>query len=208
MTTVQLAHLLLPQVPASRFVSHQIGKLGPHGEPLMAIDFFHRPVPMGADLCRRDVTVASFQPDGVWEPGRDSPVNFTRTSSKVQMAIAPGCRLKPGGYFGWVQPEGVDGLAPAALRRLAGLQAVAKAGGRLPQVNCESDLDPTACARTPQALIGSLMLDRIFIIQPDRSGWAFSVMPTGPGQPYWRVTIPPEGIDEPIAMRWGLPAPF
>lgn len=210
MTTSQLARLLLPDQPAGRFVAHEVGKLGPHGEPLMAINFFHRPMPLGADLCRRDVTVASFQPEGAWEPGRDSPVRFTRASSKVQMAVAPRCRLKAGGYFGWVQPEGVDELAPQALRRLVALQAVAKAGGQLPiKVTCESEDDAKVCAQPSRTLIASLPLDRIYIIQPDRSGWAFSVMPNGSGQLFWDVRIPPEGIaDEPIVIRWGRPAPF
>lgn len=210
MTTSQLARLLLPDQPADRFVSHEVGKLGPHGEPLGVINFFHRAVPIGADLCRRDVTNALFQPDGVWEPGRDSPVKFTRASSKVQMAVAPRCRLKAGGYFGWVQPEGVDELAPQALRRLVALQAAARAGRQLPnKVTCESEADAKVCAQPSQTLVANLPLDRIYIIQPDRSGWAFSVMPNGPGQLYWDVRIPPKGIaDEPIVMRWGRPAPF
>lgn len=210
MTTSQLARLLLPDHPAGRVVSHEVGELGTHGEPLGAINFFHRPVPIGVDLCRRDVTNALFQPDGVWEPGKDSPVRFTRASSSVQMAVAPRCRLKWGGYFGWVQPEGVDELAPQALRRLVALQAVARAGGQLPiKVTCESEADANVCAQPSRTLVANLPLDRIYIIQPDRSGWSFSVMPTGPGQLYWDVRIPPEGIaDEPIVMRWGRPAPF
>lgn len=209
MTTGQLARLLLPGQPESRFASHEVGRLGVHGEPLGVINFFHRPVPIGADLCRRDVTSALFQPAGAWEPGRDSPVRFTRASHRVQMAVAPACRFKAGGYFGWVQPEGVDELAPQALRRLAALQAVARGGGQLPKVDCASEIDPPACARPPQELIASLTLDRIYIIQADRSGWSFSVKPAGPGQPFWDVRIPPEGIaDEPIVLRWGMPAPF
>lgn len=210
MSTSQLARLLLPDQPAGRFVSHEVGKLGTHGEPLGTINFFHRTVPLGADLCRREVTNAYFQPDGTWEFGKDSPVRFTRSGPAVQMAVAPRCRLKAGGYFGWVQPEGVDELAPQALRRLVALQAVAKAGGQLPiKVTCESEADANVCAQPSQTLVASLPLDRIYIIQPDRSGWAFSVMPKGPGQLYWNVTIPPEGvIDEPMVMRWGRPAPF
>lgn len=209
MTTSQLARLLLPDHPAGRFVSHEVGELGTHGEPLGVINFFHRPVPIGADLCRRDVTNALFQPDGVWEPGKDSPVRFTRASSSAQMVVAPQCRLKAGGYFGWVQPEGVDELVPQALRRLVALQAVARAGGELPKVTCESDADSNACAPPLRTLIASLPLDRIYIIQPDRSGWAFSVMPKGPGQLFWDVRMPPEGMpDEPVIMRWGMPAPF
>jgi len=210
MKTEQLARLVLPDQPAGRFVSHEVGKLGPHGEPLMAINFFHRPVPLSEDLCRRDVTVASFQPEGTWQPGRDSPVRFTRSSPAVQIAVAPQCRFQAGGYFGWVQPEGVDELAPQALRRLVALQTIAKAGGQLPnKVACQSEDDAKACKKPSNALIAALPLDRIFIIQPDRSSWAFSVMPHGPGQNYWHVTIPPEGVvGEPVVMRWGRPAPF
>lgn len=202
--------MLLPGEPAGRFVGHEVGKLGVHGEPLMAIDFFHRSVPIGTDLCRRDVTSALFQPDGVWEAGRDSPVKFTRAAAKVQMAVAPRCRLKPGGYFAWVQPEGVDELAPRALRRLLRLHAIAKTRRQLPlKVTCQSELDSKVCDKGPIALIAGLTLDRIFIIQPDRSSWSFSIMPSGPGQVYWDVTLPPEGIvDEPVVMRWGMPAPF
>ena len=210
MTTAQLARLLLPDQPADRFVSHEVRKSSPHGEPLGTINFFHRPVPIGADLCRRDVTNAYFQPYGAWEPGKDSPVRFTRSGSAVQMAVAPRCRLKEGGYFGWVQPEGVDELAPQALRRLVALQAIVKAGRQLPiKVVCQSEDDAKACDKTASALIAALPLDRIFIIQPDQSGWAFSVMPDGPGQLYWNVTIHPEGIvGEQVVMRWGRPAPF
>lgn len=210
MTTGELARLLMPGVPAGRFDSHEVGRLGPHGEPLMNIDFFQQPVPIGTDLCRRDVTSALFQPDGVWEAGRDSPVRFTRTAVKVQMAVAPRCRLKAGGYFGWVQPEGVDELAPHALRRLASLQAAAKAKGELPvKLACESEHDPKDCDRGANALLADLPLDRIFIIQPHASRWGFSVMPDGPGKAYWHVTIPPEAVNkEPLVMRWGLPAPF
>lgn len=210
MTTSQLAQLLLPNEPPEKFVAHEVGKLGPHGEPLGVINFFHRPVPLGADLCRREVTNAYFQPDGTWEFGKDSPVRFTRSGPAVQLAVAPRCRLKAGGYFGWVQPEGVDELAPQALRRLLALQTIAKAGGPLPiKVVCQSEDDAKVCDKSPNALIAGLTLDRIFIIQPDRSSWSFSVMPTGPGEVYWHVTIPPEGIvDEPLVMRWGRPAPF
>lgn len=210
MTTSQLARLLLPDQLAGLVVSHEVGELGSHGEPLGEINFFHRPVPIGADLCRRDVTNALFQPDGVWEPGRDSPVRFTRASSSVQMAVAPRCRLKAGGYFAWVQPEGVGELAVQALRRLVALQAIAKAGGQLPlEVTCQSEDDAKVCDKSPNALIAGLALERIFIIQPHRSNWSFSVMPSGPGQAHWNVTIPPEGItDEPVIMRWGRPAPF
>lgn len=210
MTTAQLARLLFPNQPVGRFVSHEAEGLGPHGEPLGVINFFHRPVPIGADLCRRDVTSALFQPDGSWESGQDSPVRFTRAARSVQMAVAPGCRLKSGGYFAWVQPEGVEKLAPQALRRLVAFQALARAGGQLPiKVVCKSDDDANVCAQTEQALIANLPLDRIYIIKPYRSGWVFSVMPNGPGQIYWHVTVSPEGTSDPrIIMRWGLPAPF
>lgn len=209
MTTTQLARLLLPDQPASRFVSHEVGKLGTHGEPLGVINFFHRPVPIGDELCRRDVTNAYFQPDGAWEFGKDSPVRFTRSGPAVQMALAPRCRLKAGGYFGWVQPQGAVETAPQALRRLVKLQAAARARGKLPKVRCESEIDATLCAQPVRRLIASLPLDRIFIIQPDRSGWSFSVMPTGPGQLYWNVSLPPEGVaDEPVVLRWAMPAPF
>ncbi|MCY7280621.1 MAG: hypothetical protein LH610_06950 [Sphingomonas bacterium] len=119
------------------------------------------------------------------------------------------CRFKQGGYFAWVQPEGVDELALQA-RRLVALQAAAKAGGQLPiKVTCESEADAKICMQPLRILIASLPLDRIYIIQPDRSGWAFSVMPSGPGQLYWNVTIPPQGIlDEPVVLRWGRPPPF
>jgi hypothetical protein len=208
MTTQELARLFFPDQPSGTFVSHEVPGPGIHGEPLMAINFFHSSVPIGADVCTRDVTVALFQPDGRWEPGRDSPVKFTRADSKVQMAIAPHCRLSSGGYFGWVQPKDVAELVPEALRQLARLHAVARAGGPLPEVKCLSD-DPTVCAQPSRALLANLTLDRIYSIEPARFGWRFAIMPNGPGQLFWDVRIPPEDApDDPITMRWGMPAPF
>ncbi len=212
MSTQQLAQLLLPDEPAGRFVSHELGAPGPHNDPLLAVNFFARPTALGDDLCQRDAVRASLQPDDTWLPGgvqQDVAVKFVRAYPKVQIAAAPRCRFKQGGYFAWVQPEGVDELAPQALRRLVALQAVAKAGGQLPKVTCASEAGDNACTPPLRTVIASLPLDRIYIIQPDQSGWAFSVMPSGPGQLYWDVRIPPEGIfDEPIVMRWGRPAPF
>ena len=207
MTTQELARLFFPNRPSGTFVSHEVPRPGVHGEGLMKINFFHPSSPVSADLCTRDVTVALFEHDRP-PTGRDSPVKFTRADSKVQMAIAPRCRLSSGGYFGWVQPKDVAELVPEALRRLARLQAAARAGGPLPEVKCLSD-DPTVCAQPSQALLANLTLDRIYSIEPARFGWRFAIMPNGLGQLYWDVRIPPEDApDDPITMRWGMPAPF
>ena len=210
MTTSQLARLLMPEQPARRFISHEVGNLGPHGEPLSIVNFFYRPIPLGPDLCRRDVVSVSLQPSGVWQPGQDSPVKFSRASPGLQIAAAPRCRFKQGGYFAWVQPEEAHDGAAQALRRLLAIQSVAKTGARLPvRLDCQSEPETNACGKSAHSLIASLPLDRIFIVQPNENGWRFSVMPYGPGQHFWDVTLTREDAPEArMTLRWGMPAPF
>lgn len=208
MTTAQVARLLLPGVPAGRFVGHEVGGLGAHGEPMGDIDFFHRSTPIGTDLCRREVTSALFQPDGIWEPGRDSPVRFTRAAANVHVAVAPRCRSKPGASFALVQPKEDQALAVKALRRLVAIQKVARAGGRLPNIDCTSEFDSKDCAN-PARTIAALPLDRISIIEGRQTRLDFAMMPEGPDKPNWKVSLPlEEATGEAIVMHWGYPPPF
>lgn len=216
MTTAELARLLQPNEPTDRFVSHELIRHGFPGHPLGGVLLFARPVPFGNDLCRRDSVYVGLDPvlESDSSPSRpDVPMKFASADNKVQLVAAPQCRLKAGSFFAWVQPERALDGATRNLRRLLSLQKAAQAGAPLAaEVVCRFEPPAEeACTRPPRVLLASLPLDRIFIVDPRREGWEFSVMPDGPGEGklFWEVILTPEQAGEQkVTLGWRVVAPF
>ena len=195
MTTAELARLLLPDQPPGRFVSHKLDRFFSPGFPLSSVEFFGRPKPLGADFCRRDGIYASVS------DGSASPTAY--------IAAAPKCRIRPGGFFARVQPDTAFVGAQQALRRLLALQAAAKRGDPRIMVTCKTESSTNPCDRPGPAVLVDLPLHQIYTIEPRDDGWEINVMPTGPGQLYWRVLLPSEkAADQTISLVWRQPAPF
>jgi hypothetical protein len=215
MATAQLARTLLDGGAAAPMVGHELrGSAFPEG-PLGGVAFFPPARPSGSELCRRDTLLVSLAPvegESAGTSRRDAPVRKQSVRQTPQIALAPGCRLRRGGHFAWVQNSSWEEAA-AALQRLAALQREArKGGGAGVALRCSSELDAGRCAGGAQAVLAQLPLHRMFIVQPrdeaKRAAWTFTVMPAGPGQPFWAVELADGGAGgADLHMRWELPAP-
>ena len=195
MTTAQLARLLLPDQPRGRFLSHRLDRFFSPGFPPSAVEFFGRPGPVGAAFCRGDGIYASVT------DGSASPTAY--------VAAAPKCRMRAGAFFARVQPETAFVGAQAALKRLLALHAAAKRGDARMNVTCNTETSTNPCDRPARAVLANLPLHQIYIIEPRGDGWEFDVMPTGPGQLYWRVLLPSEKAqDQTVSLSWRAPVPF
>ncbi len=198
--TAELARRLLPNEIAGRVVDHRVIESGFPGGA--AVEFYGPPSPHPDGTCRRERHFV--------------PVSAARKpsapASAVQVALAPRCRLPAGALFANIQPhQEVEG-ALAALLRLKDAQALAASERPLPfDLNCSSAQAPGRCASGAGAVLAALPLDRVHIAQPHPdAGWDISVMPSGPGQPYWRVRMFDAAASAParIALSWELPGPF
>lgn len=195
MTTTELARLLLPDQPPGRFVSHKLDRFFSPGLPLSGVEFFARPAPLGIEFCRRDGIYASVA------DGSASPTAY--------LAAAPKCRMRAGASFARVQPSTAFVGAQQALRRLLALQQAARRGSTRVMVTCKTETSTNPCNRPGATVLADLPLHQIYIIEPRGAGWEFDVMPTGPGQVYWKVLLPPENTpDRMISLVWRQPAPF
>jgi hypothetical protein len=220
MATAELAELLFGPGAATQMTHHELADPIFPGGPLRGIRFFAHPQPLGKDLCRRDnfyVSLGSPSIRSAQNTREDLPVTKEQVMESLQIAFAPGCRLKPDGFFAHVQ-DAASVEAATALRRLTAIQQRAKSAEPLPlELRCTSELAENPCGAGARAVLARLPLHQIFIIQSlDRDGdettkgWKFSVMPEGPGnKPFWKVVLDDTSGRQPtIRMAWDIPAPF
>jgi hypothetical protein len=217
MTTAQLARQLLGPGAAVQMTHHELAEPVFSGGPLRGIRFFARPQPLGKDLCWRDnfyVSLKAPPSRAAQASGADLPVTKEQVSKSFQIALAPRCRLKPAGYFAHAQEVSAQEAA-TALRRLAAIQQAAKSTRPLlVALRCTSELSTNPCGKNPRTVLASLPLHQIFVIDPlkndGNSGWAFSVMPEGPGdKPFWEIVLEEGRSRRPeLRMNWRIPAPF
>ena len=209
MSTLELARVLLPNEPDGKFVSHELMDPVFPGGPLRGVQFFARPMPVGHDLCSREVTYASLAtvvPLDKANRQQDIPVRFESASRKRQLAFAPQCRAEFGAFMAWVPESKVEG-AQKALRRLLSLQNTIRKNAKSVEITCRTDTGQNICAAPFGKLLSDLPTDRIFSIESYSGGWRFSVMPNGPGPGlYWNVRLH-EDRDK-VELEWNIVPPF
>ena len=213
MTTAELAGRLLPADAAKQVVSHEVGDPVFDGGPMRYVRFFGSPERLGGDLCRRQVLYVDLKPVGDRTAERmreDAPVELESLTDYLQVTAAPGCRLEPQALFAQAQPRGSFDRAVEALRTLVRLQGEARSNAPMDaRISCQSKTHDNACAAGARRVFAALPIQRTYIIESNRTGWQFSVMPSGPGKPFWEVDMTTEsGGRSKIAMTWERPAPF
>jgi hypothetical protein len=164
---------------------------------------FHTPPAIYPDgTCRRERRYEPANP-GDGQPGR---------VAGVEVALVRDCRLGEGGFFAHLQPLNRFDEALAALHRFAALTASAGAPEALPfTLTCRTVQEPGNCPDDARAVLAGLPLDKVFIVdEAPGGGWWAAVMPTGPGQPYWKVRWieDPEERPKEVSLSWEIPAPF
>jgi hypothetical protein len=199
-STAELAGRFLPPPVASRIVAHEIGE--PGSPPVYGATFYTAPAPHPDGTCRRERYYVPVSPAG----------NVSQPVSTWQVALARDCRLRAGGFFVNLQPAHRFEDALAALHRFREVRAAARAGAPLPfTLTCRSFRPPGTCSQEARLVLAGLPLDRIHIVEPGAGGgWRVSVMPKGPGQPYWDVRLVdgPDGRVGQVTLSWDIPAPF
>lgn len=211
-----LALALLPPEVAGQIVSHQL-----HDKPRIlsgdapaygAVRFFLRPSPAAAGICRRDTYYVSLRNEAPGSYRPESPV----TGPNAQLAVGDDCDHVPDAAFGWVQSVRHEEDAIDLLQDLMAIQRRARDAGTLPiRAACRSELpheDP--CEPGVLEVVRALPLDRIHLIEPDRDStdtlpaWRLSIMPTGPGQPFFETRLVRRDDGWDMRLTWKAPPPF
>lgn len=200
------ARLLGPELGATIAKHELLPPLFEGGAP-SAARLFGAPRAADGGVCRRDVYYVPLQ-----KSEDAAAIEAGPPAAGVQIALAPECRLPPGGSFAQVQPATALEGAAAALRWLAAVRNEANRSGRpaLP-VTCRSDYGQS-CAGGPQPVLAALPIEAAYIIEAvrtgTRSGWRFSIMPRGPGQLFWDTFVDSGASGPRIELHWRAPAPF
>ncbi len=212
--TATLAQRLLPANVATQALSHEL-----QDKPLIlasdtatygAIRFFLRPSPAAKGICRRDTHYVSLKQlahgDTLYQP--ESPGSL----AQPQLAISDDCGEVPDSAFGWLRSAHDEQDAVAMLQELVVIQDQARRHGRLVlQVECKPLLPhDNPCQAGTLQVVRNLRLDRIFAIESDRESntWRLSIMPAGPGAPYFDTRLVPDGDTWRMQLTWQAPAPF
>lgn len=196
LTTEQLASRLFDTPPAD-IVSHRVFRDSPFPGNY-SIRFYSRVEPFGDGLCRRHGYYIGMSDD---HP-RGAPV------PQEELAIAQDCALVPADGFAHVQPAAALDAAATTLRWLKDRQ---RRGGAERILCRHSQFAPNPCARGAAHTLKALPLDRIFVVDRGQApgAWNIAVMPEGPGQLFYDVTLERGDRSEPvITIEWKAPAPF
>lgn len=200
-----LAESLLGRERASDVVKADIAT-GMINDGLFAITFFHRPVPVDADLCLQLTDYVSFAGKAQIDPGdSEAPARWKRVAASTNewtaIALAPGCRLAPDQRFAQLQGLTID-AAKDAFRSLAAAQLAARGQDPLPfTIVCTDETAQNYCTDSRSAL-ASLPIQRAFIVR------ANGVTVSMPDRTVWTVRISDRETDRAtVSMRRFLPPP-
>lgn len=210
--TARLAEQLLGREAAADVQSHEVFD-GGLVEVLLGVRFEHRPRPVSAELCGRQVDYVAFSPVGTVAPDsvpQQRVAEPGRVVQRTEIALAPDCRLAPGQSF--AIPHGVSREAAAdALRAVIAARAAARGAGALAfSFTCADELGQGACGDDGRAALAGLRTEQAWLIEPvpGRPGQV-RVVVGEPGQVFWELRFAAGQTElTDLAMTRKVPAPF
>jgi hypothetical protein len=180
---------------------------------LFAVRFFHAPRPINADFCGQPISHVSLsaEPTEPEAPSDRHPVSVGGIADGLQIALAPGCRLRPGQRFTIINPQIDPAAAMAALRDFAAAVDQARTNGRLPfEIECGSAWGECgASAADARRALAALSPDQAWLVTTTPDGELSLTVANPPGRVYWDVRT--SGFGTPsarLAMTKRIPAPF
>jgi hypothetical protein len=172
----------------------------PGASPRATVRFYYPARSARSGVCSRDVAVAEVE----WTDQGLRSVRPVRR--QTELSLASDCRSAITDRFAWVNPNAAA-VAADELVRLADIQRRVRQGRPAGvSVRCRSEFRSYSCPADPLEAVAALPLDRIYLIERDRSadGLSFVATEGEPGDLMWDIRLKADRLD--IVRR--IPPPF
>lgn len=172
----------------------------PGASPRATVRFYYPARPARSGVCSRDVAVAAV------ERTNQGLRSVRPARRQTELSLTPDCRAAVTDRFAWVNPN-ATAAAEDGLARLADIQQRVRAGRPAGvSVRCRSKFRSYSCPADPLETLAALPLDRIYLIDRDRSadGLSFVATEGEPGDLMWDIRLSAERLE--IVRR--IPPPF